>query len=70
MIQAGWLITYVEELNTTIALHGKPNGTKEFPAPSCCYLKENYGGVESGMIPLVGWGGDSVTVHVTRSILD
>ena len=70
VIQAGWLITQVDILNRTLHLHKKPNGTRDFPASSCCNLKENYPYLTTGMSPLVGWGGDSVTICVTRSILD
>ena len=66
-MQAGWLIKYVQDLNDTIVLHHKPNGTREFPAPSCCNLKENYPEIESGMSLLVGWGG--VVVYVVHVII-
>lgn len=55
-MQAVWLIRLANILNDTLALHKKPNGTREYPAPSCCDLKENYPDVESGMSLLVGWG--------------
>lgn len=70
MIQAGWLIHAVGQLHNTLALHKKPNGTKEYPASSCCNLIKNYPDVESGMSLLGGWGGENVTISATRSILD
>lgn len=63
MTQAGWLIKYVQDLNDEIVLHAKPNGTKEFPAPSCCSLKKNYPDIESGTSLLMGWGGAIVLCH-------
>ena len=48
-MQASYLTRLVLDLNETITLHKKPNGTREFPASSCCDLKENYPEVKTGM---------------------
>ena len=64
MIQAGWLRRVVNHLNTTLTLHMKPDGTRRFPAPSCCYLKENYPNVESGMSSCLGLGGGTLLLFM------
>lgn len=57
MIQAGWLGAIVKELSDTVNLHKKPNGTRQYPAPSCCNLRENYPELKSGTSLSVEWGG-------------
>ena len=68
MIQAGWLAAFVQDLNNTITLHNKPNGTRDFPSPSCCNLKENYPEIESGMSSLLGWGGVVIVYAIISGI--
>jgi len=48
--QARSMVRNVLSINQTINLLKKPNGTKDFPAPSCCKLKDNYPGIKSGML--------------------
>ena len=70
MVQARWLIQTVDQLHNTLTLHKKPNGTEEFPAPSCCDVIKNYPNVESGMSLLEGMGWGKINVPPTRTILD
>lgn len=42
------MVIELDNMTRTIELLKKPNGTKQFPARSCCELQEEYFDIPSG----------------------
>ena len=48
LLQMLSMVIEMDNITRTIELVKRPNGTREFPARSCCELQEQYPGIPSG----------------------
>jgi len=57
------MVIQLDNMSLTVNLLRKPNGSRQFPARSCCDLKEQYPETESGE-----WAGLREWFRVTEGV--